>query len=132
MSGSGVPGSSVVITIHGAETQTYTLEVSQEGVYSISVPVSLSRGDYTITASYAGDTAISKTITLMIGTSTLTRLENTRNIPGDCNVDQRITLLDFSVLAYWFRRPHPPSCVDTNHDGVLTLVDFSIMAFYWN
>jgi hypothetical protein len=50
---------------------------------------------------------------------------------GDVNKDNRVNLVDFSIAAYWFKRPNPPTSSDLNGDGVVNLVDLSIMAFYW-
>jgi hypothetical protein len=52
----------------------------------------------------------------------------------DVNVDGKVNLADFSILAYWFKRPLTPAAkaqVDLNCDGKVDLVDFSIMAYYW-
>jgi len=59
---------------------------------------------------------------------------NTMQCPakGDVNNDCKVNLVDFSIAAYWYKRPSPPANVDINSDGVVTLVDFSIMAFYWS
>ena len=53
------------------------------------------------------------------------------NIQGDQNVDGKVNLVDFSILAFWFKRLNPPSKVDLNHDGKVDLIDFSIMAYNW-
>ncbi|MDD5749956.1 MAG: dockerin type I domain-containing protein, partial [Patescibacteria group bacterium] len=50
---------------------------------------------------------------------------------GDSNNDSRVNLIDFSIMAYWYRRPNPPLNVDLNNDGKVDLIDFSIMAYYW-
>jgi hypothetical protein len=40
-------------------------------------------------------------------------------------------LIDFSIAAYWYKRPSVPENVDINSDGKVDLIDFSIMAFHW-
>lgn len=50
---------------------------------------------------------------------------------GDLNCDTRINLVDYSILAFWYKRPSPPLKVDLNKDGKVDLIDFSILAFYW-
>ena len=50
---------------------------------------------------------------------------------GDVNSDERVNLVDFSIMAYWHKRPSPPASIDLNDDGKINLVDFSIMAYYW-
>lgn len=130
--GSSTPRSTVAITIDGPESQDFSFVANSLGIYSATVPIGLSEGEYTVKAQYPQDSRTSRALRLTIGTASLLRVETTKNIPGDCNVDQRVTLTDFSVLAYWYGKPNPPQCVDTNKDGIITLVDFSILAFYWN
>lgn len=50
---------------------------------------------------------------------------------GDMNKDGRVSLSDFSMLAYWYKRPSPKPEADLNSDGIVDLKDFSIIAFYW-
>lgn len=52
----------------------------------------------------------------------------------DLNCDGRINLVDFSILAYWWKRPLTAEAkqrVDFNGDGKVDLVDFSILAYHW-
>lgn len=55
---------------------------------------------------------------------------------GDFNNDTKVNIADFSILAYWYKRPLTPvairQCIDLNNDGKITLADFSILAYYWN
>lgn len=132
VSGSGLPGIPAVLSIEGPQSTTFTLAADTSGAYAITVPLSLVRGEYIVRIGYEGDTRTSKAIRLIIGDSNILKTEATANIPGDCNVDGRVTIVDFSVLAYWFGKQNPPTCVDPNHDKAVTLVDFSIVAFYWN
>lgn len=57
--------------------------------------------------------------------------QNECNIIADINKDCKINLVDFSILAYWYKRSFPPKNIDLNSDGIVNLSDFSIMAFYW-
>jgi hypothetical protein len=66
----------------------------------------------------------------MVGTKTVLK-EKPEIVKGDFNKDGRVNLVDFSIAAYWHKRPSPPVSVDLNGDGKVDLVDFSIMAFYW-
>jgi hypothetical protein len=50
---------------------------------------------------------------------------------SDLNCDGRVNLIDFSIMAYWYKRPNPPSKVDLNGDQKISLVDFSIIAYDW-
>jgi len=129
--GAALPEQSVLLSVEGVEDKVFTAVANATGVYRITVPLTLPYGEYVIKTQYPEDTRSSAALRLIIGTASISRIEATANIPGDCNVDQRVTIVDFSVLAYWFGKRNPPACVDTNHDGVITLVDFSILAYYW-
>lgn len=50
---------------------------------------------------------------------------------ADFNSDCRVDLVDFSILAYWFKKTNVPPEIDLNSDGVVDLIDFSILAYYW-
>ena len=57
-------------------------------------------------------------------------------IKGDLNGDCRVNLIDYSMTAFWYRRPlnAPASLFELkllNSDGKINLVDFSILAYYW-
>lgn len=130
--GSATPRSTVALMIEGVTSQPFSFVANNDGVYSATIPITLPEGEYTLRARYPQDSRTSRALRLTVGAASLFRVETTKNIPGDCNVDQRVTLVDFSVLAYWYGKPNPPQCVDTNKDGIITLVDFSILAFYWN
>lgn len=58
-----------------------------------------------------------------------------RKLKGDFNCSKKVDLQDFSILAYWFKRPLTSAAitlgVDLNRDGKVTLADFSILAYYW-
>ncbi len=55
---------------------------------------------------------------------------------ADLNVDCRVNLVDFSIVAFWYLRTLSSAfmlreAVHLNGDGKVNLVDFSIMAFHW-
>lgn len=49
----------------------------------------------------------------------------------DYNHDQRVNLIDFSILLFWFGKVNPPSTVDCNGDRVIDIKDFSILMYFW-
>lgn len=63
------------------------------------------------------------------GTATRVGGKDIREV--DVNEDGKIDLVDFSILAYWYKRDNPPSRFDLNSDGAVDLTDVSILAFYW-
>jgi hypothetical protein len=53
---------------------------------------------------------------------------------GDFNKDCKTNLIDFSMMAYWFKRTLTPVAVatyDLNGDKKISLIDFSILVYYW-
>ncbi len=130
--GSSLPLTTVEILVEGVEERVFSLTSDNTGLYRLTIPASFKEGEYSLRAHYIGDSRTSKAVKLTVGSVSISRIEATTNIPGDCNVDQQVTLTDFSVLAYWYGKSNPPRCVDTNNDGKINLVDFSILAFYWN
>lgn len=130
--GASLPSTAVEVVFEGLDPRVFTLTSSDAGVYSTTIPAFFTEGEYVIRARYISDSRTSKAVKLNVGSASILRNEATTNIPGDCNFDQRVTLVDFSVLAFWYGKDNPPKCVDTNRDGIINLVDFSILAFYWN
>lgn len=130
--GSSLPNTRVYIDFEGKDNSTFSLISNPEGVYSVTMPINMTEGEYVLRSYYQGDSRTSKAVRVTVGSASILRTEVTNNIPGDCNFDQQVTLVDFSVLAYWYQKPNPPRCVDTNSDGIVNLIDFSILAFYWN
>jgi len=120
------------ILFDGNESKSYTPVVTSDGEYSMTFPVQLSQGEYLVKARYVDDTRSSRVLRVIVGTANMLRSEATSNKPGDCNFDQNVNLVDFSILAYWYNKQNPPVCVDTNRDKKIDLIDFSILAFYWN
>lgn len=58
----------------------------------------------------------------------------TKKKRGDINNDGNVNLIDFSIMAYWWKRPVPDLIlpqIDLNGDKQLTLIDFSILAYWW-
>ncbi|MEK7569360.1 MAG: dockerin type I domain-containing protein [Patescibacteria group bacterium] len=119
------------ISLTGAE-RSFSLVSNAGGRYKIVVPTrDFAKGDYTFYIKYENDPRISKVVKFTVGDVNIPSAELTKNIPGDCNADQKINLVDFSILAFLYGKNNPPKCVDTNSDGIINLVDFSILAFWW-
>lgn len=49
----------------------------------------------------------------------------------DLNDDSRVNLLDFSIMAFWYKRLGFPEKVDLNTDSRVNLTDLSILAYCW-
>ena len=132
VNGYALPQKDMTITMRGVSEQSFTLTSSENGSYKIVLPLTtLPRGDYSVFINYKDDTRNSKFIKFIIGETNIFFTDSLSSIPGDCNADKIINLIDFSILAFWYGKNNPPPCVDTNQDKIINLVDFSILAFYW-
>lgn len=57
-----------------------------------------------------------------------------KKIKADINNDGKVNLIDFSIMAYWWKQPLSVfilAQIDLNNDGKLSLADFSILAYWW-
>lgn len=134
LSGYSVPNSELEITIKdNTFKKNFYLASKSDGTYNINLPlVEIPKGEYNILINYKNDTRLSKFLRLILGNKDTLNTNENSNIPGDCNRDRVINLVDFSVAAFWYKKDNPPKCVDTNFDKIINLVDFSILAYYWN
>lgn len=49
----------------------------------------------------------------------------------DLNNDNRVNIVDFSIMAFWYKRIGFPENVDLNEDKNVNLMDLSILAYCW-
>jgi hypothetical protein len=132
IAGYSLPNRLLALSIDGFSKNKYTVTSNQDGSYKITIPlVDYLKGEYTTNIKYLDDTRISKFLKFIVGDTNKKSETNASSIKGDCNRDGVINLIDFSVLAFWYKKPKPPSCVDTNQDKTVDLIDFSILAYYW-
>lgn len=133
--GQTVPKGTVTITVNSNEELFFETNADPNGAYAYSLDTApLDFGAHLAKSRAAAAGAVSaygKAVSFEVGT------ENVPAKPGmprpgiDLNGDGRVNIVDFSILAYWYKRPNPPAATDLNGDGKVTLVDFSILAYYW-
>jgi len=80
--------------------------------------------------------SFSNLVSFKVGTKNVLAQLQTVSKKGDLNADGRVNLVDFSIAAYWYKRPISAEFATKekerlNGDGKVDLVDFSIVAFYW-
>lgn len=110
----------------------YTVSSLFDGSYKLTIPIiNLEKGEYIVSIKYIDDSRISKILKIIVGDNNISNLEEAYKIAGDCNKDDRINLIDFSIFAFWYKKVNPPICVDLNKDNIINLIDFSILAYYW-
>ncbi|TSC90980.1 MAG: Uncharacterized protein CEN90_707 [Parcubacteria group bacterium Licking1014_17] len=128
--GSSVPESYVVIELR-SEPSIFTTIAALTGSYSKYVSSQgLSQGSHSVKSkskvSSGDESNFSNILTFGIGTPPAKKY-----LIGDLNKDGHVNIVDFSILAFWYKRFGFPLDYDLNSDGKIDLKDFSIMAFHW-
>lgn len=132
--GQSAPNFEITIGIHSDEEFFSKTKADQNGAYLYNFDTSPLAMEQHFTRSKAalnGEiSSFSKSISFLVGTRNIGKAVEAF-LKGDLNNDRRVNLVDFSIAAYWYKRPSPPPTADLNGDGKVDLIDFSIMAYYW-
>lgn len=135
--GYAVPNSKVNITVNSETEHIVSTKAGSTGAYLYNFDTSVleyGSHDARSRALIADKTSITTDPAhFKVGTQTIKKEKGAcGSLIGDVNCDGKVNLVDFSVLAYWYKKAEvPPANVDLNGDGRITLVDFSIMAYHW-
>ena len=134
--GQSVPASEVTISVNSEEEFFVKKIADATGAYLLNFDTSVLEMGQHLTKSKAalnGEiTAFGKVVSFTVGTKNVLVQPPVKSaVKGDLNSDKRINLVDFSIVAYWYKRSSPPASSDLNGDGKVNLVDFSILAFHW-
>ncbi len=133
--GQSVSRGEITIAVNSDQEIFVKTRADKNGVYLYNfdtAPLNIGQHSAKSKAAVAGETSsYSKVVGFTVGTKSVARKKEQKAIKGDIQNDGRVNLIDFSILAYWYKRPKSPARVDLNGDGKVTLVDFSIMAYYW-
>jgi len=133
--GQSVPKADITIQVSSEEDFFAKTVADVSGVYLYNLGTEiLDYGSHFTKSKAAKDgeiSSFSRAVSFLVGTKTVVVEPTKAPAKGDMNNDNRVNLVDFSIAAYWYKRPSPPANVDLNSDGKIDLVDFSIMAFYW-
>jgi hypothetical protein len=134
--GQSSPISEITVSINSAEEFFIKKTTDINGAYLLNFDTSvLEMGQHHTKskAALSGEiSAFGKVVAFTVGTKNVLAETNTPILSkADVNGDNKVNLIDFSVTAYWYKRPNPPASADLNSDGKVDLVDFSILAFNW-
>lgn len=134
--GQSVPNSEITISVHSEAESFVKMKSNNKGFYLHNFDTSiLEIGEHQTKAKASIDgniSSFSKSLSFFVSSDTSKKENQTSEISkGDINQDNRINLIDFSILAYWYKRNSPPAKVDLNGDNKINLIDFSILAFNW-
>lgn len=138
-SGTSVANAEVRLSLTASDEFLKKIATNASGTWKYTLNTSmLNLGDYdakarTVTASSLS--LYSDILTFRIGS--VTRLRSVvSTLTGfrkrcDLNNDNRVNLLDFSIMAFWYKRLGFPDKVDLNTDTKVNLTDLSILAYCW-
>ncbi len=140
--GQTLPQAEVTISVHSPQEFFNKVKSDSNGAYLYNFDTSvLNKGDHQTVSKTAKDAEISiygKPAPFIVGDVTVFAKKAIKNCPakGDMNNDCKVNLIDYSIAAYWYRRPLDSAIMVTEKaklsgDGKIDLVDFSMMAFYW-
>jgi hypothetical protein len=134
--GQSTPSSEITITVNSEQEYFIKKTTDANGAYLLNFDSSvLEIGQHSTKSKSAvsGEiSSFSKVVGFAVGTKNVfTELEKKTVSKADINSDNKVNLVDFSIVAYWYKRANPPASSDINADGKVDLVDFSIMAFNW-
>jgi hypothetical protein len=134
--GFAVPNSQVNIAVHSAGPHLVTATASMSGAYLYNFDTTpLEYGTHNAQShSILADkvSATTDPVSFIVSDQDVTKTTTCGSLIGDINCDGKVNLVDFSIMAYWYKKgTTPPANVDLNHDGRINLVDFSILAYHW-
>lgn len=127
------PQGNVTIQINSENELFQTTKADEKGYYLKNIDTALlEKGEhYTKSKVAVADdlSSFSQAVKFTVGDENKVFEEEPKK--GDANNDGKVNLVDFSVEAYWYKRPSPPAECDLNKDGKIDLIDLSIMAYNW-
>lgn len=134
--GQSLPQSEIIISVFSNQEYFYKTISNKIGAYLYNLDTSvLDMGKYQTKSKTSFNDQISlyaTPVSFLVGTENKSEDDIVcSSLRGDLNCDNHVNLIDFSIMAYWYKKNKPPQKVDLNNDGVISLVDFSIMAFNW-
>ncbi len=129
------PKSDVLINVGSDEELFFKTSSTDEGFYLYQLQTDmLDPGDHSAKSKSILQNQMvsnySRAVTFKVGNKSVFKISQ-KCPPVDLNNDCRVNLIDFSILAYWYKRPKPPQNLDFNKDGRVDLIDFSILAYWW-
>jgi hypothetical protein len=129
--GQTAPTGNVSITVNSSSALSFLTTADSAGIYAYTFLTNVledGRHEALARTSVAGAVSgLSSTATFRVGESA----PDEGVAENDLNGDDRINIVDFSILAFWFKKSGPPEAVDLNGDGSVNLIDFSILAYHW-
>jgi hypothetical protein len=136
-SGKAIPNSTLALVIYSGNGITKNIRSDGSGNWRYSFDSrEVPEGDITakIRSSTVGNlSSFSNPILFTVGKQNKIRKARTSVVNARCdlNNDGRVNILDFSIMAFWYKRFGFPQKVDLNSDSRVNLTDLSILAYCW-
>jgi hypothetical protein len=134
--GQSAADGNVTISVHSDKEVFLTTKSDKDGIYLYTMDTSpLSLGAHAAKSKVGVASEVSNygaTVAFTIGLTSIAK-QNAKCIKADLNCDGYVNLVDFSIMAYWYKRPLTGKGFDAdlNTDKKVDLVDFSILMYYW-
>ncbi len=135
--GASAPQSDVIIFVNSDNELFLQAKSDDSGAYLYTLDTSpLELGSHTAKSKASVSNEISSfgaSVAFTVGAQNIDKDKPTVCKRGDLNCDGRINLVDFSIMAYWYKKTLSGTGVqaDLNKDGKVDLVDFSILVSAW-
>jgi len=138
--GQSSPDSTITISVNSNEEIFLQTASDGNGVYLYNLdtsPLEIEQHLAKSKSAYNGEISpFGRAVGFTVGTRNVVRTTELICGRADLNCDGRVNLVDFSIAAFWYKRPISPEFSvrekeRLNGDGKVDLVDFSIMAFFW-
>lgn len=134
--GQSVPSSEITISVHSDPEYFFKVNSNKNGVYLYNLDTSIIElGKHQTKSKSSIKNQISSftaPLSFLVGNeSKIKETTSCESLRGDLNCDLHVNLVDFSIMAHWYKKPNPPVKVDLNGDKKVNLIDFSIMAYNW-
>jgi hypothetical protein len=134
--GQVAPSSEVTISVHSDPEYFFKVNSNSIGAYLYNLDTStIDLGKHQTKSKGALNgklSSFSAPLSFTVGSENKEKeINECSKIKSDLNCDGKVNLVDFSIMAFWYKKPLPPVKIDLNNDGKISLVDFSIMAFNW-
>lgn len=139
--GQSTPNGQITIEVNSENQIFVSTQADASGVYLYnlnSAPLEIGQHLTRSKASIANEVSeFGQSLVFAVGTTNiLANTSKTCPVKADLNQDCRVNLVDFSIAAFWYKRPLGAAFrileqSVLNNDGVVDLKDFSIMAYHW-
>lgn len=135
--GSSAPNADITLLVHSETQLTKRTKANSTGawIYKLdSLELEMGPHEAKSRASTEDDLSLfSDVLKFSVGTVNRTRESSSSPQKRSCdlNGDKRVNLLDFSIMAYWYKRSGFPPKVDLTGDGKVDISDVSVLAYCW-